>query len=119
MGRIEHKLTGEQAGAEMDRVNLALKTFPLVYCEMEPGSALFFHSNLLHASAQNKSPNSRWSLICCYTAQFNIPEHDPNHPGYDYPFEKVSDDAILKVGKRGIMADPSFMGKVVEKYAKT
>jgi ectoine hydroxylase len=117
MGRIEHKLTGEQAGADMTRVDLAAKQFPLVYCEMEPGTALFFHGNTLHASAQNKSENPRWSLICCYTAQYNTPEHDPNHPGYDHPFEKVSDDAILKVGKQGINSNPVFMGKVVETYA--
>jgi ectoine hydroxylase-related dioxygenase (phytanoyl-CoA dioxygenase family) len=117
MGRIEHKLAGEQAGADMARVEQAFKIFPLVYCEMEPGTALFFHSNLLHASAQNKSPNSRWSLICCYTAQYNIPEHDPIHPGYDHPFEKVPDDAIRKMGKKGIVADPAFLGKAVEVYA--
>jgi hypothetical protein len=29
----------------MDRVNEALKHLELVYCEMEPGSALFFHAN--------------------------------------------------------------------------
>jgi ectoine hydroxylase len=45
MGRIDHNKTGDQTGADMDRVNEALKHLELVYCEMEPGSALFFHAN--------------------------------------------------------------------------
>ena len=43
LGRIDHKQTGDQAGAEMERVKEALKIFDLVYVEMEPGDALFFH----------------------------------------------------------------------------
>jgi ectoine hydroxylase-related dioxygenase (phytanoyl-CoA dioxygenase family) len=71
MGRIEHGTTGGQTGADMERVNFAMKHLELVYCEMEPGTALFFHSNLLHRSDQNRSEHPRWSLICCYTAEKN------------------------------------------------
>src|SRR6476646_605251 len=66
MGRIDHNKSGDQTGADMDRVNEALKYLDLVYCEMKPGTALFFHSNLLHRSDANRSPDPRWSLICCY-----------------------------------------------------
>ena len=31
-----------------------ISRFEHVYVEMEPGDALFFHSNLLHTSDQNK-----------------------------------------------------------------
>jgi hypothetical protein len=45
------------------------RAFPLVYVEMDPGDVpIFFHSNLLHASAENTSDKPRWSMICCYTA---------------------------------------------------
>jgi ectoine hydroxylase-related dioxygenase (phytanoyl-CoA dioxygenase family) len=71
LGRIEHGTAGEQTGADLERVNAAMKHLELIYCEMEPGTGLFFHSNLLHRSDQNRSPNSRWSLICCYTAASN------------------------------------------------
>src|ERR1700750_3244402 len=37
LGRIDHVLTGDQAGADVDRVNEILKRLPLVYAEMEPG----------------------------------------------------------------------------------
>ena len=49
MGRIEHNLCGEQAGADVERTNHAMNMFPLEYIEMEPGDALFFHCNLLHS----------------------------------------------------------------------
>ena len=93
MGRIDHNKTGDQTGADMNRVNEALKHLELVYCEMEPGSALFFHANLLHRSDANRSPNPRWSLICCYNARRNDPYKDSRHPRYS-PLPKVGDDAI-------------------------
>ena len=34
---------------------------PLVHVEMEPGDALFFHSNLLHRSDQNRRDHPRWA----------------------------------------------------------
>src|SRR5690349_9686683 len=73
LGRIDHVLTGDQAGADRERVDEVLKRLPLVYCEMEPGDAIFFHSNLLHRSDQNKSDQPRWSMICCYNAARNDP----------------------------------------------
>ena len=118
MGRIEHEQVGGQTGSNLQRVEVARKRFPLVACEMDPGTALFFHSNILHASAQNKSPHSRWSLICCYTATNNISENDPDHPGYeDHPLEKVPDTAIQEMGKRGFHTDPVFAGKNVDSYS--
>ena len=71
MGRLNHGLAGNQTGADMERVAVALEYFEVVHCEMEPGTALFFHSNLLHRSDPNESENSRWALICCYSAASN------------------------------------------------
>jgi hypothetical protein len=97
MGRIEHGRFGGQTGADPERVEAAMKRLELVYCEMEPGTGLFFHSNLLHASAANLSDKSRWSIICCYNAARNDPYKDAHHPRYT-PLQKVADDAILKAG---------------------
>jgi len=99
MGRVDHVLTGDQAGADQERVDEALKRLELVYCEMEPGDAIFFHSNLLHRSDQNKSPNSRWSLICCYNAARNDPYKESHHPRYT-KLIKVDDGEIKKVGMK-------------------
>ncbi len=96
-GRVDHVLTGDQAGADRERVDEILKRMPLVYVEMEPGDALFFHCNLLHRSDQNKSDRPRWAMICCYNAARNDPYKDSRHPRYT-PLEKVPDEMIRQVG---------------------
>lgn len=100
MGRVNHILSGDQAGADMERVNEVLKVKEKAYCEMEPGDALFFHANLLHASDQNKSDNSRWSMICCYNKATNNPYKESHHPSYT-KLNKVEDDMILQVANMG------------------
>ncbi len=92
IGRVEHAKTGEQTGADMARVEAALARMELVYCELEPGDAIFFHGNLLHRSDQNTSEHPRWSLICCYNTRNNDPFlKNGRHPNYS-PLE-VWDDA--------------------------
>lgn len=96
MGRVDHGKTGEQVGADAARVAAALERMELVYCEMDPGDALFFHGNLLHRSDQNTSDLPRWSLICCYNTRGNDPYlTDGRHPNYS-PLEKWSDERVRK-----------------------
>ena len=97
MGRLDHELTGEQAGANMERVEEAQKVLDHVHVEMEPGDGLFFHCNLLHRSDRNASADPRWSLICCYNAARNNPFKESHHPRYT-PLDKVADTAIKEVG---------------------
>jgi ectoine hydroxylase len=97
MGRISHVLTGDQAGADRERVEQAMKRLPLVYVEMDPGDVLFFDCNLLHRSDQNRSENPRWSMICCYNAARNDPYKESHHPRYT-PLAKVPDSAIREAG---------------------
>jgi len=99
MGRVNHVLTGEQSGADIERVNQALERMELVHVEMEPGDAVFFHANTLHRSDQNKSDMPRWSLICCYNSKHNDPYKDSHHPRYT-PLDVVSDDMIRKAGAK-------------------
>jgi ectoine hydroxylase len=111
MGRIEHGRFGGQTGADPERVTVALERLELVHCEMAPGAGLFFHSNLLHCSAPNNSPNSRWSLICCYNAARNDPYKDSHHPRYT-PLAKVPDSAIKEIGAKTATAAQVFMDPV-------
>ena len=97
MGRIDHGKTGDQTGADLERVNAALERMELVYCECEPGDAILFDSNLLHRSDANDSDDPRWSLICCYNARRNDPYKDSRHPRYT-PLAKVGEGAIRKWG---------------------
>jgi ectoine hydroxylase len=99
LGRIDHVLSGEQAGADMERVGEILKRLELVYVEMKPGDTLFFHCNLLHRSDQNRSDNPRWSMICCYNAARNDPYKESHHPRYT-PLQQVPDSAIKAAGLR-------------------
>ena len=108
MGRIEHGRFGEQTGADPERVNAALERLETVFCEMEPGTGLFFHSNLLHASSANTSERPRWSLICCYNAARNDPYKESHHPRYT-PLSKVGDDAILAAGHKKTATDLPFL----------
>ncbi|MEQ8786563.1 MAG: phytanoyl-CoA dioxygenase family protein [Pirellulaceae bacterium] len=93
LGRIDHGKTGDQTGADMERVEAALQHHELVYVEAEPGDALFFDSNLLHRSDANRSDDPRWSLICCYNAARNTPYKASKHAAYT-PLSKLDDEAI-------------------------
>jgi hypothetical protein len=108
-GRVDHTLKGDQAGADMERVEEILKRNELVHVEMDPGDTLFFHPNLLHRSDQNLSEHARWSMICCYNARSNDPYKDSHHPRYT-PLKKVSDDAIKAVGMKQCDPDRANAG---------
>ena len=105
-GRINHVLTGDQAGADRERVDELLKRLPLDHVEMEPGDALFFHCNLLHRSDQNRSDKPRWAMICCYNAARNDPYKESHHPRYT-PLAVVPDTAIKEVGVKRFSDDAS------------
>ncbi|MBM3628229.1 MAG: phytanoyl-CoA dioxygenase family protein [Alphaproteobacteria bacterium] len=100
MGRIDHGLLeGQQVGADLVRVEEAKKQLKIVHAEMEPGDGLFFHCNTLHRSDQNRSPDRRWTLICCYNAARNDPYREHHHPRYT-KLDKVVDDALRAAGLR-------------------
>jgi len=99
LGRIDHVLTGDQAGADSERVREVLNRLEIVHVEMDPGDTLFFHCNLLHRSDQNRSEQPRWSMICCYNAARNDPYKESHHPRYT-PLHKVRDAMIKETGLR-------------------
>lgn len=95
LGRVNHGFAGEQVGADQVMVDNALKTMELVYCELQPGDALFFHSNLLHRSAANLSDKPRWSIISCFNSQSNL-AYNETSTAWKEPIEQVPDKAILE-----------------------
>ncbi|WP_343123225.1 phytanoyl-CoA dioxygenase family protein [Pedosphaera parvula] len=90
------------------------KGMDLVYVEMSPGDVLFFHSNTLHRSDQNKSPNPRWSLICCYNTRHNNPYKPSHHPSYE-KLEKVSDSALKEMGTKLFSDSTEFWNPGIDK----
>ena len=95
LGRVNHGFAGEQVGADMTMVNNALETMDLIYCEIEPGDALFFHSNLIHRSEANLSDKPRWSLISCYNSQSNL-AYAETSTSWRVPVDIVPDYAITE-----------------------
>ena len=96
LGRIDHGRVGEQTGAAPDRVEAAIGRHELVFCELDPGDAVFFHANLLHRSDRNNSDDPRWTLICCFNTRHNDPIiRNGRHPNYSpldvWPDERVAD----------------------------
>ena len=56
MGRVDHSLDRGSGRGGYGTGKLKPKPrFPLVYCEMDPGDAMFFDCNILHRSDQNRS----------------------------------------------------------------
>ena len=78
----------------MVMVNNALKTMELVYCELNPGDALFFHPNLIHRSEANLSDKPRWSIISCFCSQSNL-AYQETSTSWKKPVDTVPDDAVL------------------------
>jgi len=98
LGRINHTATGQQAGADLARVGEVLEKLELVYCNMDPGDAVFFQSNTLHRSDQNRSDKPRWAMISCFSLIGNDSARDPLHPEPLKPVSSVPDSAIREAG---------------------
>jgi len=110
MGRIEHNFAGEQQGADMDFVNEAIKNCETIFVELEPGDALFFHSNLLHASGANLSDKPRWSIISAYNLDHNKPFREKNTSCIT-PIKVVADSVLLGSSPSGLSDKTDFLHK--------
>lgn len=109
LGRVNHGFAGEQVGADMVMVENALKTMELVYCELEPGDVLIFHSNLLHRSEANLSDRPRWSIISCYSSQSNL-AYNETSTSWKMPIDIVPDEAIMNF-KSNSLSEADFLRK--------
>ena len=109
MGRVEHGFSGDQVGADMEKVNEALKIMELDYLEMEAGDTAFFHCNTLHASAANLSEKPRWSIITAYNLASNKPYKDVHESSYT-PIEPFKGD-LLKEEVLSISDHADFLMK--------
>jgi len=95
LGRLTHTIVGEQTGADPKRMTALERMFERIAVEMTPGSALFFHCNLLHTSAPNMSDKHRRSFIMCYNALAN-PQLAEKKTSEQRPCPVSADNAILK-----------------------
>ncbi|KAK2158235.1 hypothetical protein LSH36_174g03057 [Paralvinella palmiformis] len=116
-GRIDHKLIHGQTQADPERVEQILKHFKLRYAELEPGDALFFHSNLLHRSDKNESDMRRWSFLCAYNRADNDPVYEHHHAQYT-PLHMVPDTAIMECTNLTDLSGKDFMDPKKDKTVR-
>ena len=76
-----HQDSREQTG-DRERIKELEKRLECVYIEADPGDALFFHCNLLHASDRNNTNGSRRVLISCFNTKKNNPYKEIAHASY-------------------------------------
>lgn len=110
IGRVNHGFAGEQVGADIEMVNHCLNIMEHVYVELNPGDALFFHSNLLHRSEANLSDSPRWSLISCYNSLSN-PAYNDESTSYKTPVAVVDDEMLLQTESLGAIRSGDFLRK--------
>ena len=91
MGRVDHFLMGGQSGADPGRVEMAKKFgCQHLHVEMEPGDALFFHSNLLHTRSRMGRDLASNFLTILYLSgtTFQRPEQEQHAPlGDDFKLQ--------------------------------
>jgi ectoine hydroxylase-related dioxygenase (phytanoyl-CoA dioxygenase family) len=98
LGRIDHTpLTRGQNEVDPKRMEHILARYPIEHCELDPGDTLIFHSNAIHRSDANRSPNRRWTLLICYNRVDNdtVTKDDDR---YYVPLSRVDDGAIRRAG---------------------
>ena len=103
MGRVDHGSIGQAVGAKTEIVERASQKMQRVYCELEPGDAVFFHSNTLHASGPNNTDSPRTPLHVSY----NTVQNRPWRPLMAHPFEplEVLPDEALRAGAAKLTID--------------
>ena len=92
------KEKGNQNIPESPRLEKIMEKLEVVYCEIEPGDAIFFHANTLHGSGSNNSDGSRILMHCSYNAVDNAPFIQEGQEHHRYrPLMKLP-DSIIKEG---------------------
>lgn len=109
MGRLDTSRVADQTGPlDTLRIQSILSCSEIVYCELKPGDAIFFHANTLHRSEASMVSQPRWAFISAYNSIKNEPReitpvhsHDEDAPPTPYePFETWSQEQIKSVGRQ-------------------
>ncbi|KAK3087961.1 hypothetical protein FSP39_012835 [Pinctada imbricata] len=116
-GRIDHVMVAGQTGADVERVEQIEKVCPRESVEMEPGDALFFHSNLIHTSAGNDSAHRRWAFLIAYNKASNDPVIKHHCPQYT-PLNKVPNSEILDCKNFTDMTGKDFLNPQNDKTVR-
>ncbi|MGB5636669.1 MAG: phytanoyl-CoA dioxygenase family protein [Waterburya sp.] len=95
LSRIENAAHGNSVVSRQELVEYALKRHEVIYCEQEPGDAVFFHSKTLHGGDENNSNYSRNLLYAVYNAVSNEPWRLEGQDHHRYkPLIKLPDSTL-------------------------
>eukprot|EP00092_Neocalanus_flemingeri_P059564 GFUD01071221.1.p1 GENE.GFUD01071221.1~~GFUD01071221.1.p1 ORF type:complete len:299 (-),score=117.54 GFUD01071221.1:88-945(-) len=109
LGRLDHRKKGDLASVDTERLEEIIKVLgEPVMAETEPGDVLFFHSNLLHTSGPNISPDKRWNLVLAFNQTSNQPYHERFLPPVS-KLEMVEDAMILSNHTKQSTIDKRFI----------
>ncbi len=91
---VHKEYAKNQPEAQREMVEEAKKEYGIIPIVLNSGDGVFFHSRLLHTSAQNTSDTPRWVLISCYNRSDNYaavqkPRHPDTHPYFIMPDKEV------------------------------
>lgn len=98
MSRIHRVRLGDTIdthGPDPARVQLAVDRFGIVYGELDPGDALFFHCNTLHGSETNGSERARTVIHCSFNAESNRPVLGEGQEHHRYRRLQRSTDSFI------------------------
>ncbi|XP_023933360.1 uncharacterized protein LOC106152359 [Lingula anatina] len=116
-GRIAHVKVGDQVGADVERVGHLSRACPLMYAELDPGDAIFFHCNLLHRSDQNSSQHRRLAYLVAYNRVTNSSVYEKIHTLRGNPLNKVSNSAITECPSKTNIQGKVYFGGPKEDLA--
>ncbi len=113
--RVRLGATSDTHGPDPDRVAEITRRKGIVYGELEPGDAMFFHCMTLHASEPNLSDTPRAVIHCSYNAVANQPIPRPGQAHHRYRRLDLVDDEFLARGDyEGLFKDDTFHARETE-----
>ncbi|WP_424098184.1 phytanoyl-CoA dioxygenase family protein [Moorena producens] len=119
MGRLDHKVFDGGGGAlriDSEWMDTIIDRLGIVYCELEPGDALFIHANTIHCSGDNQTDLPRTTLTCHYNARSNEPFCLERVPHRRYRFlERLPDTSIIEKNYSSVLNSQVFMKKTFDK----
>ena len=90
LGRIDHVLTGDQAGRRPWNASTKFSSAAAGLCGDGARRRAVLPCQPAAPLGSEHSDNPRWSMICCYNAARNDPYKEAHHPRYT-PLDKVPD----------------------------
>ncbi len=113
--RVRLGVSSDTHAPEPTRVAEITRRGGVVYGELDPGDAIFFHCMTLHASDANRSQRPRSVVHLSYNAVSNQPIPSPGQTHHHFhPLDLVADDFLVRGDYVGVYGAGTFHVKETE-----